>query len=40
LKFRSCMSLFYRATTDNQLFGQAIEKYFGGKFDQSTVDRL
>jgi len=40
LKFRSCMSLFYHATLDNQLFGEAIEKYFEGKFDPSTVDRL
>lgn len=39
MKFRSCMSLFYHATSDN-IFGEAIEKYFGGKFDQSTVDRL
>jgi uncharacterized protein (DUF1810 family) len=40
LKFRSCMTLFARACTDNQLFLDAIQRYFGGELDASTLDRL
>jgi uncharacterized protein (DUF1810 family) len=40
LKFRSSMTLFARATVDNQLFEIALRKYFGGKPDPLTLERL
>jgi uncharacterized protein (DUF1810 family) len=40
LKFCSCMTLFAHATADNQLFKEALEKYFGGEEDALTVERL
>lgn len=40
LKFRSCMTLFVTATTDNKLFKDALLKYFHGKPDQLTLDIL
>ncbi|MDP3090446.1 MAG: DUF1810 domain-containing protein [Nitrospira sp.] len=40
LKFRSCMTLFSTATTDNALFNAALLKHFHGKPDQSTLDIL
>lgn len=40
LKFRSCMTLFDRATTDNQIFLEALAKYFGGKPDPLTLKGL
>lgn len=40
LKFRSCMTLFMTATTDNTLFKAALLKYFDGKPDQMTLDIL
>ncbi len=40
LKFRSCMTLFLTAATDNTLFNDALLKYFDGKPDQSTLDIL
>jgi len=40
LKFRSCMTLFARATEDNQVFNDALRKYFGGEPDQRTLARL
>jgi len=40
LKFRSSMTLFAHATTDNQVFLDAVRKYFGGEFDAATLDRL
>ena len=40
LKFRSCMTLFMSATTDNTLFKAALLKYFDGKPDQLTLDLL
>jgi uncharacterized protein (DUF1810 family) len=39
LKFRSCMTLFARATSD-PLFRQALEKYFGGEEDKATLERI
>jgi uncharacterized protein (DUF1810 family) len=36
LKFRSCMTLFARATADNHVFRQALETYFGGEADPQT----
>jgi uncharacterized protein (DUF1810 family) len=40
LKFRSSMTLFAHATLDNQLFADALMKYFGGEFDPATLARL
>ena len=40
LKFRSCMTLFLTAATDNRLFKDALLKYFDGKPDQLTLDLL
>ena len=40
LKFRSCMTLFEHATTDNGIFRDALFKYFDGKSDQLTLDIL
>jgi uncharacterized protein (DUF1810 family) len=40
LKFRSSMTLFARATPDNEVFLGALQKYFGGEFDCLTVERL
>ena len=40
LKFRSCMTLFLAAVTDNAIFNNALLKYFGGKPDQLTLDIL
>lgn len=40
LKFRSCMTLFLTAGTDNTIFNDALLKYFDGKPDQLTLDIL
>lgn len=40
MKFRSCMTLFAKATRDNQIFIYATEKYFAGEFDALTVKRV
>ena len=40
LKFRSSMTLFAHATSENQIFIDALQKYFGGEFDALTLDRL
>lgn len=40
LKFRSCMTLFMIAATNNILFKNALLKYFDGKPDQKTLDLL
>ena len=40
LKFRSCMTLFSTATTDNAIFKDALLKYFDGKPDEQTLDIL
>ncbi|THJ16846.1 MAG: DUF1810 domain-containing protein [Nitrospira sp. CG24B] len=40
LKFRSCMTLFLTAATDDTIFKDALLKYFDGKRDQSTLDIL
>ena len=39
LKFRSCMTLFTN-TSDNQIFVGALSKYFKGKPDPATIERL
>jgi uncharacterized protein (DUF1810 family) len=40
LKFHSSMTLFANATSDNQVFRDALQKYFGGELDRLTVERL
>ena len=40
LKFRSCLTLFMNATTDNKVFNDALLKYFDGKPDTLTLDIL
>ena len=40
LKFRSCMTLFMTAATDNTLFKSALLTYFDGQPDQLTLDIL
>jgi uncharacterized protein (DUF1810 family) len=40
LKFHSSITLFANATSDNQLFLDALNKYFGGQQDPSTLKRL
>ncbi|HXS20323.1 MAG TPA: DUF1810 domain-containing protein [Steroidobacteraceae bacterium] len=40
LKFRSSMTLFAHAAADNQIFLDALRKYFGGEEDPLTVERL
>ena len=40
LKFRSCLTLFMTATTDNKVFTEALLKYFEGKPDKLTLDLL
>ena len=40
LKFRSSMTLFAQVTTDNQGFVNALRKYFDGRPDRRTLERL
>jgi uncharacterized protein (DUF1810 family) len=40
LKFRSSMTLFAIATSDNQVFQDALQKYFAGEGDRLTVEQL
>jgi uncharacterized protein (DUF1810 family) len=40
LKFRSSMTLFAHATSDNQVFMAALQKYFDGDLDPLTLARL
>lgn len=40
LKFRSSMTLFAHATPDNKVFMDALQKYFDGEFDSSTIERI
>jgi len=40
MKFRSSMTLFAHVTTDNQIFERALQKYFDGKPDRKTLERL
>jgi len=40
LKFRSSMTLFANATSDNQVFLDALNKYFEGEQDPQTLKRL
>ena len=40
LKFHSCTTLFARAAPDEPLFRRALDRFFAGKEDRSTVERL
>ena len=40
LKFQSCMTLFANATSENKVFKDCLEKYFGGEFDPLTLEQL
>jgi len=40
LKFRSSMTLFAHATADNQIFQDALQKYFNSELDPLTLERL
>jgi uncharacterized protein (DUF1810 family) len=40
LKFHSCMTLFAEVTSNNQIFKDALKKYFEGKPDHNTLKRL
>jgi uncharacterized protein (DUF1810 family) len=40
LKFRSSMTLFARATSDNAVFIDALKKYFSGEADPDTLRLL
>ncbi len=40
MKFRSSMTLFVRAAPDNQVFQDALQKYFAGQLDPLTLQRL
>ena len=40
LKFRSSMTLFAHAATEDEVFETALTKYFSGGYDQLTLDRL
>jgi uncharacterized protein (DUF1810 family) len=40
LKFRSSMTLFASATSENQLFKDALQKYFAGEADPRALARL
>lgn len=40
MKFRSCMTLFARTTQDNQVFQEALLKYFAGAPDPRTQAAL
>ena len=39
MKFRSSMTLFAHATSDNQVFLEALQKYYDGEQDESTVEK-
>ena len=40
LKFRSSMTLFASVASENQIFQDALQKYFAGELDQITLERL
>ena len=40
LKFKSSMTLFAHATTDNAVFLEALQGYFHGEPDRLTLDRV
>jgi uncharacterized protein (DUF1810 family) len=40
LKFHSSMTLFATVTSENQIFSDALRKYFSGELDPQTIARL
>lgn len=40
LKFRSCMTLFAKVSSDGDIFETALQTYFNGVPDKITLDRL
>ena len=40
LKLQSCMTLFAQATDDRKEFEEVLKKYYGGQYDQLTLQRL
>ncbi|HEX3510661.1 MAG TPA: DUF1810 domain-containing protein [Solirubrobacteraceae bacterium] len=40
LKLRSSMTLFAAAAPDEQLFGEVLERFFGGEADEATLELL
>ena len=40
LKFCSCMTLFAQVAQENQIFVDAVNKYYGGEFDAWTLEHL
>jgi len=40
MKFRSSMTLFAQATKDNEIFLSALKKYFEGRADELTLQRI
>lgn len=40
MKFRSCMTLFSKATGIDSIFDRALQKYFDGQADSLTLQRL
>lgn len=40
LKLKSSLTLFAHATSDNEVFLEALQKYFAGEFDPLTLARL
>jgi uncharacterized protein (DUF1810 family) len=40
LKFHSSMTLFAKAASEAGVFGEALGKYFGGRMDRGTLERI
>ena len=40
LKFRSCMTLFAQVAPEEPVFSQALERFYGGQPDESTIELL
>ena len=40
MKFRSCMTLFAYTTASNEVFEEALQRYFSRQYDQLTLGRL
>ena len=40
MKFRSCMTLFSQAAAEENLFKDALKRYFSGQFDTLTLERV
>ncbi|GAC1437398.1 MAG: hypothetical protein NVS9B5_30840 [Terriglobales bacterium] len=40
LKFKSSMTLFFKSTSNNEVFNEALQKYFGGELDSRTLALL